>query len=734
MSLAQRFNRRREKRAEGVIESIKKSTNKHVTTTEKINKNIKNFLEDSALPRACIDELSFSTFTKETLKKLSVCNIDNVNASIDPTGSLEDPRMGTIENFIFCSTCNKSNDSCTGHMAMMNLPVYFIHPFFREETIHTLNSICQTCNKLLVSEKNIKEHGIDRKRGISRLKKISELSQKFNCSNPRCAMKLYFKNDEKDVYNRSVSFYTKKDKKERNSYMSVEEIKKKLDFISDKDARILGFNINHPSNFIVNYFPIIPLNDRPYNILNGEKKEHDLTLAYKDILSKNLESMQYDNEDKKEECYRTILKLYSLLIKNNSTEYTSSRGEPGKSISELITRKEGLIRGNMMGKRCDYTGRTVLGSNDRLNFGSLAIPRKMEKLTIPEIITVYNYDRIINLAKEGKIVYFCPKERNLAGIKAKFVLEKYLDKLSIGDKVERFNEEGDNIVFNRQPTLKRNSLLGYRIVFQDKLTIGVHLSSTGGHNADFDGDEGNLHMVQTPASQIEAQLLMSSKNCIISSGNSVPEAALVYNSVTSAFLMTRENISIDKKDYDEAIEYVRSRMVSDYVKNNLATLEERLGKINKYSTFGLFSILFPDDFWFMNSNGGTIKDGILTNGKGISKSCKGESNGIVQVLFKKYDKDVAADFISSSNFLLNWYIFREGFSLAINDIMISKEKRPTFNQEREKIINVLNNELDNLPLLSISATDREAEEKINLIGSITSKNVKKITDFFKKIY
>lgn len=733
MSLAAKFNRKKkvEKAAQG---PKKRPYNKHVNTVEKILKNIENFIADQNLSLAEIKSISFSVFEKEILKRQSVCKVSNINGSVDTTGSLEDPRMGTIENYQLCTTCEKTNDECTGHLAMMDLPVNIIHPFYRSTVVQVLNCICHTCNKLLISETIISEKGINLLKGSKRLKAITEASQKIKeCNNPNCAMQPVFKDkkpSETNIWPRDLPYFIKKNKREKDLFMSVDTIKKKLDCISDKDAKTLGFDINHPRNFIVDYIPVIPLNDRPYNETGTkDRKDHPLTFAYKDILLKNLESLQYDDKDEKEDCYSNILKFYSYLIKNSSGEYTLAQKEPIKSITDLITHKDGLIRGNLMGKRCDYTGRTVLGPNKNIKFGYLAVPEGMKNLTMPETITIYNMNKIIKLAKEGKIKYFCPRNGNLAGRKLKFDINKHIDKLRIGDRVDRNSEDDDYFIFNRQPTLHRYSMLGYRAKFQDKMTIGVHLSSTEGHNADFDGDEGNLHLVQTTSAQTEARLLMTPIYCMINSAGSNPSASLIYNSITGAYLMTHQNKPMSAKIFNEGVEHIREQMGEEYVNTNLSNLDKRLGNIDKYSYYGLCSILFPPDFWFMNRTC-HISEGVLRYGS-ISKACKGSHNGIIQNIYKNYNKQAAADFISAANFLFNWFLTKQGFSLSIEDILItSKEKESYFYDERDKYIDIMNKELINLPILDDDADKYKIEEREQYISKLTHNTSIKIGKFF----
>lgn len=735
MSLAAKFNRKK-----NVVISKEKvgnrPYNKFINTLEKALKNIDNDLADQKLPLAEVIAVSFSLFEKEILKKLSVCKVNNANNSNDNTGTLDDPRMGTIESYQLCTTCDKTNDECTGHLAMMDLQTEIIHPFYRSIVIQVLNCICHTCGKLLITDNIITEKGINFLKGSKRLKAIVEASQKIKeCSNPNCALQPVFKDkkaNETKIWHRDVSYSIKKDKKEEDLFLSVNAVKSKLDSISDKDAKTLGFTINHPRNFIIDYIPVIPLNDRPYNETGvKDRKDHPLTNAYKEILSKVLESSQYQNEDDKEYCYIDILKYYSFLIKNNSNECTVVQKDPIKSITDILTHKDGLLRGNLMGKRCDYTGRTVLGPNRDLRFGCLAVSHRMKNLTKPETITYYNIERIKKMAREGKIEFFCPKKGNLAGRKLKFDINKHMNVLSLGDKIDRKSENGDYFIFNRQPSLHLYSMLGYKAEFQEKLTIGVHLSSTEGLNADFDGDEGNLHLVQTTSAQTEVEFLMNPVYCMINNGNSAPIAALTYNSVVGAYLMTHKNQDMSIESYNEGVEHIRKLMGDSYVNYTLKNIDDRLHGIGKFSYYSLVSILFPPDFWYMNG-GCHISEGVLRHGN-ISKVSKGAHNGIIQVLYKNYSNQTAANFISAANFLFNWFLSKEGFSISIKDIMITpEEKKEEFIEERDKYIDIMNKELINLEELPLDADIYKLEERMKVITNIVYNNSIKVGDYFVK--
>ena len=715
---------------------------KHATTQERHQQSIKTYIEETSLPELTIDNLSFSLFTEQEINSLSVCDVENVNKSYDPTFSTDDPRMGTIDHNKFCTTCGKTNRDCVGHLGKLQLPASIIHPFYRDYVIMVLETICFTCNRLLITEKGIIDNGFGHLKGRKRLACISELCRKnaIRCTNPHCGPKPIFTPESKENKERIVWYKVKIGKKEERQYMTVETIKMKLDAISDKDSTLLGFKHNHPRNFIVNFIPVIPLAARPYIIREGEKKDDYLTGAYCNILNKKIESVQQEENDKRELVYSDIIEYYRIMIeglKNSEQSFSKgSRKEICKSIFDRITKKEGIIRKFILGKRIDYSGRTVAGPNGTLQFNYLGVPRAMNRVTIPEIATIYNIDHLNELARKGEVVYICPKSRKQAGIKLQYNINRH--KIAIGDKVGRYTQEKDIVLVNRQPTLQLQSMIGQYVQFQDKGSMAVNLSSTPGMNADFDGDEINIHFLQTTDAQVEGILLMSAKATVISSGDSSPQAYMVYNSVSGAYMLTEESVIFTKEEFYEGIRSMRY-VESDYIQKNLETLFERIGVSDapdneKYTGRNLCSVLFPPDFWYRSKpqdedkNLVLISEGVLRSGRLVKRHVGGSQNSLVQSFVKWYGSSVTADFISAANFLFNWYVEISGLSVSLGDCVL--DGLSEFREKRDEVIREMNNKLISL---KSKYGEMGREEEIEKRADIVEDSSKIIMEFAKEI-
>lgn len=675
------------------VESNKKSTYRNVTMAEKNQQTVKTYREQNSLPEADIVRVTFSLFDEESINQVSVCEVKNVNKSYDLSFSTDDPRLGTIENNKLCATCGRSNQDCPGHLGKIELPVSIIHPFYRSFVIMVLQTICLTCGKLLITEKIVRDKGFIYMKGKDRLQSISDFCKDMRCTNPKCGPRPTFipKSNENEA--RYVWYKIKIGKQERKEYLTVETIKMKLDVISESDAKLLGFKNNHPRKFIVNFIPVIPLCARPYVVREGERSDDYLTTTYCAILNKKIESAQKIEPDQKEEIYKDMIDYYRFMIEGmKNSEQSFNKGgkkENCKPIFDRISRKEGIIRKYLLGKRIDYTGRSVIGPNGKLEFNQIALPLLMRQVTIPVFATKYNLEHLQKLGRRGEVSYICPREGNNPGIKLNFNINRHT--IQLGDKVGRYTQPGDVVLGNRQPTLHVQSMIGQEVVFQDKGSIGLHLSSTPGLNADFDGDEGNVHFLQTSDAQVEARIIMSAKETMMSNSGSKPQAQLVYNSIVGGFMLTGDDVMFTMDEFREGVRST-SGMKSDFIKRNMENLFARAGITPDEDTILsgklLCSILFPHNFWYRNGDV-YIVNGIMLKGRLTKKHVKDSYNTLIQSFAKWYGNSVAAEFITASNFLFNWYAERGGLSIGIGDCI--PEGIKTFNVFKDKEVKELNN-------------------------------------------
>lgn len=468
----------------------------------------KSLQQKRNLPEFEVLDISYSIISHEELEKIAV--FEAKNTEDEGLYSVNDPRNGTVDSHVMCSTCNLDNLECPGHVGIIKLVEPILHPLFRREVVDILTSICGSCGGLLLPYDTIKEKGFLNLPGSDRLRQIAEASKGLPCRRnvlekdedgediqregdekeegiiPCITNPIYQTNKLKETGN---IYYTREKKnKTSENIRTVQEVAMILDSISKEDAEILGFTgDSHPSRFIMRSIPIIPLCARAPVIQDGMLVKDDLTSIYKDIIRFNIELGKNDlSESDRKNKVKSMIFSIEHMINNSDKKYGQGKKKVYKSLVDRIQGKEGLIREAIMGKRVNFSARTVLGPDPTLRFGQIRIPRVMAPyLSQHEIITPENLRKMTTLLRTGRVTYITPNSGKFAGkrIKVNSKIQKE-HTLVIGDEIDRWLQNGDWVVFNRQPTLHKQGIMGYEVVLGDPLTIGMHLGYTKQHNAD----------------------------------------------------------------------------------------------------------------------------------------------------------------------------------------------------------------------------------------------------------
>ena len=465
----------------------------HVTHKEKEKFYSKALQQKRELPELEITDVIFNVFSHEELEKLSAYDVKNTNL----TGhySVNDPRGGTVDFNTSCSLCNLDNENCPGHFGIIRLNEKIIHPLFRNELVDVLTSVCSDCGGLLLS-KDIIKNKYQHLDSDVRLKEIANASRGLPCIKKvkdaeegikPCSVNPYY---SKDKLKETGKIYYSREKKSKTAenFLQIEHIHKILNDITVEDANILGFtgDFSHPKRFIMESITVIPLCSRPQVIQDGEESKDDLTSMYLDIVRINLDLEKNKSELERENKVKSLIWHIEHMFDNSDKTYGPGNVKKYQSIKERVQGKGGLVRLNIMGKRVNYSARTVIGPDPTLKFGQIRVPRTMaSSLTQHEIITPENIDKMTSLLRSGRITHITPSEGRISGQRIK-VNKKHETEhiLVIGDEVDRWLENGDWVVFNRQPTLHKQGMMGFEVVLGEALTIGVHLGVTRQFNAD----------------------------------------------------------------------------------------------------------------------------------------------------------------------------------------------------------------------------------------------------------
>ena len=436
------------------------------------------------------------------------------------TNGLADPRLGTVDNNTICATCGYNTNSCPGHTGHMDLVEPFFHIGFKDHIKKILDCICLKCSRVLINKNENKIQDILKtKNGKARLAEVSTVSKNItycnHCGTHVAKIKIEIKKStatinftaETDLENIKDDELILDGKKKIRQNLTPEIVYEKLKNISDDDCRILGLipERTRPEHMIHKTFLIPPMAIRPSakgDFTGGSVMEDGLTHRLIDITKFNYALM------KKKEAGTTNISKYSkeqsTLLQYHIAAYfdktlissQKNDGDKYRSLAPGIKAKEGRLRGNLMGKRCDFTARTVITSDPVIDNNQLRVPVKIAmSITFPEVVTPSNIEYLKELVRRGRDNYpganFVFPVSNAVGgqpiwpIDLRFRKEQV--ELHYGDIVERHLKTGDIVLLNRQPTLHKQSMMGHRIkVINDPqlMTFGLSVSVTKPYNAD----------------------------------------------------------------------------------------------------------------------------------------------------------------------------------------------------------------------------------------------------------
>jgi len=535
-------------------------------------------------------------------------------------------------------------------------------------------------------------------------------------------------------------------------YKEPDEVYSILHAISAEDAQLLGFMAGtKPENMIMERLIVIPYCARPDVKIGGIDRPDDLTLFYQNIvkwIKRYNDSIEtYDREKNLRELYNSI----SNLMKNDGS-YGQGQNKVFFDVAKRIQGKTAVIRFNIMGKRVNFAGRTVVGPGAYLRVDEIGVPRLMAaKLTRPITVTEYNRAELQSKFKNGQVTAITMQDKLHTGLRLSRdqILKEYPGgyRLQLGDRVERMLQDGDIVLVNRQPTLHKQNILAVKVRLIDDRIIRINLSITTPLNADFDGDEVNIHVPQTVEAYAEAELLLSVYQNIMSGQTNRPIMGVVYDGLTGAYLLTEPEHKVEQLERD--IEKLREEM-AQYAENNeeyqtraesinkmlrqrekykqqimldpivfdraietvinrpqYETLEERLRQygVSYGSGRSLISATFPQDFDY-NAAGVVIQNGILTKGL-LTKGTIGPGGGIITELVWQLGAKKAVDFMSDIQFVIREYLQQRGFSIGIDDCLPGGESLRRFLDEEISRAEIKVISLSGKPSNQIEAEQRE---------------------------
>ncbi|KAL6551725.1 DNA-directed RNA polymerase II subunit rpb1 [Orobanche gracilis] len=701
----------------------------------------------SPLEVAEVRAVQFGILSPDEIRQMSVVRIehsDTTERGKPKPGGLSDPRMGSIDRNVKCETCMANMADCPGHFGHLELAKPMFHVGFMKTILGILRCVCFNCSKILADEISLVcclmhymvwedpkfKQALRIRNSKNRLKKILDACKnKSKCEGgdeidhvqgqdseelvrktrggcgapqPRISidgMKMIAK--YKILNKKSDEQEQMPDPVERKQLLSAEKVLSILKRISDEDCQLLGLNPKYarPDWMILQVLPIPPPPVRPSVMMMGtsSKSEDDLTHQLAMIIRHN-ENLK--RQERKGAPAHIISEFAQLLQFHIATYFdnelpglpraTQRSGRPIKSICSRLKAKEGRIRGNLMGKRVDFSARTVITPDPTINIDELGVPWSIAlNLTYPETVTPYNIERLKELVENGP--HPPPGKTG-----AKYIIRddgkrldlRYLKKssdqhLEIGYTVERHLVDGDFVLFNRQPSLHKMSIMGHKIKIMPYSTFRLNLSVTSPYNADFDGDEMNMHVPQSLETRAELLELMMVPKCIVSPQSNRPVMGIVQDTLLGCCKITKRDTFIEK----------------DVFMNILMWWEDFDGKVPApailkprplWTGKQVFSLIIPKQInllrysaWHQEREKGfitpgdtqvRIEKGELLSGTLCKKTLGTSTGSLIHVIWEEVGPDAASKFLGHTQWLVNYWLLQNGFSIGIGDTVADTKK------------------------------------------------------------
>ncbi len=695
-----------------------------------------------------INSIKFSLLSPDEIRRMSAVKVitadtyDDDGFPIDK--GLMDLHMGVIEPGLRCKTCGGKVDECPGHFGHIELAMPVVHVEFVKNIKNYLDATCRECGRIKLKDEEIEiyKQKIEeaKKMGASSMqllliykKIIEEASSRPIC--PHCGAE-----QKKITLDKPTTF------REEGRKLTPKEIRERLEKIPDEDLPLLGINPEtaRPEWMILTVLPVPPVNVRPTITLEtGERSEDDLTHKLVDILRIN----QRLRENRDSGAPQLIIEDLWELLQYHITTYFDNQtsgipparhrsGRPLKTLVQRLKGKEGRFRSNLSGKRVNFSSRTVISPEPFLSINEVGVPvEAARELTVPISVTDHNIDRMREIVRRG------PKpmgEKYLPG--ANYIIradgrrikvtennaETVAQKLEVGWIVERHLTNGDIVLFNRQPSLHRMSMMGHLVKVMPYRTFRFNLAVCPPYNADFDGDEMNLHVLQSEEARAEAKILMLVQEHVLSPRFGGPVMGAIHDHITAMFLLTHKNPKFTREEALNILSYL-----------NYDELPEPKYEDGKEYYYGkdLFSLILPKglnmEFKSKICDPSVcnkkcvyekcpidayvvIRDGKLISGT-IDENAVGAFKGKLLNNVVRMGSDTARKFIDGLTRLAVGVISFKGFTSGIDDEDIPEDAKMQISEVIKESTNEVDRliELYNQGLLQ-SAPGRSIEETLEM--------------------
>lgn len=622
--------------------------------------------------------VQFGIANPEDILSRSVVEVitDKTYQSLQPvSGGVFDSRFGVIENGKICQTCKQTNLLCPGHFGHISLarPVYLYQ--FLDTTQKILQVVCLTCSNPYLPDTELEiieqqQTGMDRFNAV-REKTASYKTKTLKAGCSHCGSPVLKKAEKVEgtvatlvgvIYEEGAEPFP----------IQPEMVLRCFQRMSDRHVTLIGFSpkFSRPNWLICTVLAVPPLTVRPSVVMDdNQRMEDDLTHKLIDIVRNN--QRLRDKIDKGDSAdtiskYTDILQFDVATYVDNDIKglppAAQRSGRPLKTLKSRLGAKTGRVRGNLMGKRVDFSARSVITPDANIDVDELGVPEEIAmNLTFPESVTAYNRDRLMLYIRNGPSKYPGAKSVFLKDdqrpVSLKFVNPEMID-LKDGDIVHRHLVDGDVVLFNRQPSLHKGSMECHRVRVLPYSTFRLNVSATKPYNADFDGDEMNMHVPQSIASATEIKYLASVLQQIVSPRTNSALIAVIQDTQTGVYRLSQKDVRIPEHIAMNIMARMKKPLSSYTRRNDYLTGQE------------VFSTTLP----LIDFNGkvtvreGILKDGILSKGAFASNG-----SGLVHMINSDFGPTRAGQFINDVQNIVTKFNLFTGFSTGPSDLITNAE-------------------------------------------------------------
>ncbi len=626
-----------------------------------------------------VENIEFGIFSPKHIMDLAASKVvtpelyDREGYPVD--GGLMDIRLGVIDPGLRCKTCGGKLKECPGHFGYIELARPVVHIKFVRQILDVLKSTCKYCSRVVIPDPVLKKYlalldKVSEEEDFeARRRKVKAIVTKYKTKDkcPHCDKK-----QEKIKLEKPYNFY------ENEIRLSAIEVRARLEKISADDLRIFGFRVGfRPEWMIITVLAIPPVTMRPSITLeSGERSEDDLTHKLGDIVRINQRLFENINAGAPEVIIEDLWDLLQYHITtffdNEVSQLPPARHRGGqilKTLTDRIKSKEGRIRHNLAGKRTDFSARTVISPDPLIGLNEVGLPLSIAmNLTIPEMVTEWNKEYLLTYIQNGPKKYpganYILKPDGRRKAITNETKDEIVEEFDVGYVVERHLINGDVALFNRQPSLHRMSMMCHKVRVLPGRTFRLNPAVCNPYNADFDGDEMNLHIPQTEEARAEAKILMLVETQLISPRYGLSVVGCIHDGITGNYLLTKELVLTRV----EAIDLLYNCGITDF-----SSLPDK-GKMDGKD---VFSVLLPKDFNFVGrdkaGNEVKITKGILKTGV-MDKSNLGQESGLMlRNIYEHYGPAFTADLLGKISKLGIAVLSRRGFTIGIADMDLSAE-------------------------------------------------------------